>query len=43
MQLRVRKCLADPSATPLVMGILNVTPDSFSDGGDYAKPADAVA
>ena len=43
MQLRVRKCLVDPSATPLVMGILNVTPDSFSDGGDYAKPADAVA
>lgn len=24
------------------MGILNVTPDSFSDGGDFAKPADAV-
>jgi dihydropteroate synthase len=26
----------------LVMGILNVTPDSFSDGGDYAEPARAV-
>lgn len=25
------------------MGILNVTPDSFSDGGDYVKPADAIA
>jgi dihydropteroate synthase len=23
---------------PLVMGILNVTPDSFSDGGHYARP-----
>ncbi|NMH66540.1 dihydropteroate synthase [Shewanella salipaludis] len=23
-------------ASPLVMGIVNVTPDSFSDGGDYA-------
>jgi dihydropteroate synthase len=23
---------------PLVMGILNVTPDSFSDGGDYLDP-----
>jgi dihydropteroate synthase len=23
--------------SPLVMGILNVTPDSFSDGGDYAS------
>ncbi|MBL7502093.1 dihydropteroate synthase [Frankia sp. CNm7] len=25
-----------------VMGIVNVTPDSFSDGGTYADPADAV-
>jgi len=23
---------------PVVMGILNVTPDSFSDGGEYAEP-----
>jgi dihydropteroate synthase len=28
---------------PLVMGIVNVTPDSFSDGGDYADTAAAVA
>ncbi len=28
---------------PLVMGVLNVTPDSFSDGGRYADPAAAVA
>jgi dihydropteroate synthase len=27
---------------PLVMGIVNVTPDSFSDGGDFADPAVAV-
>ncbi|MBI1219253.1 MAG: dihydropteroate synthase [Rhodobacteraceae bacterium] len=27
---------------PRIMGILNVTPDSFSDGGDHATPADAV-
>ena len=27
---------------PLVMGILNVTPDSFSDGGRFAEPAQAV-
>ena len=27
---------------PLVMGILNVTPDSFSDGGAYADPGAAV-
>jgi dihydropteroate synthase len=25
------------------MGVLNVTPDSFSDGGRYLRPADAVA
>lgn len=28
---------------PLVMGIINVTPDSFSDGGDHDDPAAAVA
>ncbi len=28
---------------PLVMGILNVTPDSFSDGGQFLDPAHAVA
>jgi dihydropteroate synthase len=28
--------------TPKVMGIVNVTPDSFSDGGRYATPAAAL-
>ena len=28
---------------PVVIGILNVTPDSFSDGGRHARPDDAVA
>lgn len=28
---------------PLVMGVLNVTPDSFSDGGRFFDPAHAVA
>ncbi len=28
---------------PSVMGILNVTPDSFSDGGAFLPPADAIA
>jgi dihydropteroate synthase len=28
---------------PVVMGVLNVTPDSFSDGGRFAKPALALA
>jgi dihydropteroate synthase len=34
--------LADPGRC-VVMGVLNVTPDSFSDGGCYADPAEAVA
>lgn len=28
---------------PLVMGILNATPDSFSDGGRFRKSSDAIA
>jgi dihydropteroate synthase len=28
---------------PLVMGVLNVTPDSFSDGGQFMDPAVAIA
>jgi dihydropteroate synthase len=28
---------------PLIMGVVNVTPDSFSDGGRYADPDAAVA
>ena len=36
--------LADPARTrPLVMGIVNVTPDSFSDGGRHLDPAVAIA
>ena len=35
--------LVDPDVSkPLVMGILNVTPDSFSDGGRFAAREDAV-
>src|SRR4051794_41941992 len=30
-------------ARPAVMGIVNVTPDSFSDGGRYLDPDAAVA
>jgi dihydropteroate synthase len=29
-------------ARPLVMGVLNVTPDSFSDGGQFSEPATAI-
>jgi len=35
--------LADPAQVPVVMGVLNVTPDSFSDGGRYTALADALA
>ena len=28
---------------PLIMGVINVTPDSFSDGGQHVDPAQAVA
>ena len=31
-----------PDRKTLVMGILNITPDSFSDGGRFMDPADAV-
>ncbi len=31
-----------PPTKPAVIGILNVTPDSFSDGGRYASPQEAV-
>jgi dihydropteroate synthase len=34
--------LLDPRRRPLVMGILNVTPDSFSDGGKFYEPEAAV-
>lgn len=29
-------------SSPVVMGVLNVTPDSFSDGGRFLAPGDAV-
>jgi dihydropteroate synthase len=32
-----------PSPLPLVMGVLNVTPDSFSDGGRWLDPEAAIA
>ena len=27
---------------PLIMGVLNVTPDSFSDGGKFLQPTKAI-
>jgi len=32
-----------PRSTPLVMGVVNVTPDSFSDGGQWFEPEAAIA
>jgi dihydropteroate synthase len=40
-KLRTRTLAA--GRLPLLMGIVNVTPDSFSDGGRYVDPARAVA
>lgn len=28
---------------PMIMGVINLTPDSFSDGGRFVEPAEAVA
>lgn len=40
LQLRTRRL---DLAAPVVMGVLNVTPDSFSDGGRFTSPGAAVA
>jgi dihydropteroate synthase len=39
---RCRDRVLDFAGGPLVMGVVNVTPDSFSDGGRYAEPSAAV-
>jgi dihydropteroate synthase len=41
MQLLARA--ADRHAPPLLMGVLNVTPDSFSDGGEFSNHFQALA
>jgi dihydropteroate synthase len=41
--LRARGLSLDLGPRPLVMGILNVTPDSFSDGGAYRSSDEALA
>jgi dihydropteroate synthase len=35
--------MAAPVPEPVVMGVVNVTPDSFSDGGEWLDPATAIA
>jgi len=34
--------LSPSERTPVLVGILNVTPDSFSDGGNFFSPTDAI-
>jgi len=38
-----RRAATAPRGPARVMGILNVTPDSFSDGGEHLTPAQAIA
>lgn len=40
--LEARKCLEREPNPPEIMGVINVTPDSFSDGGEYFDPKRAV-
>lgn len=42
MHWRCRDRSFDLESRTLVMGIVNVTPDSFSDGGRFAEPAAAI-
>ncbi len=43
MQWQLRDRTISFAATPLIMGIVNVTPDSFSDGGLYQQTQQAVS
>jgi dihydropteroate synthase len=41
--ISTRPALEERFARPSVMGVVNVTPDSFSDGGRFLRPVDAIA
>ena len=43
MNWKLRRRILNRGETPLVMGILNITPDSFSDGGKFFRLDDAVS
>jgi len=43
MRTQLQDRLGDRSGPPLVMGILNITPDSFSDGGRFTSEAAILA
>jgi dihydropteroate synthase len=36
-------CAGRPATAPAIMGVINVTPDSFSDGGRFLDPGAAIA
>jgi dihydropteroate synthase len=40
---RLRSCELELGRRTLVMGVVNITPDSFSDGGNFLRLEDAVA
>ena len=42
IELRLGKKILDLSSRTYLMGVLNVTPDSFSDGGKFLNPRDAI-
>ena len=39
---KYKKILAKSKTEPLIMGILNITPDSFYDGGEYMNTKNAI-
>ena len=41
--VKLARVLATPRGAPILMGIVNVTPDSFSDGGRFVAPDAAIA
>ena len=43
LRARLRNFLGLPLDRPLIMGIVNVTPDSFSDGGRYFNTREAIS
>ena len=43
MTALLNEWLLDPNRRPLIVGVLNVTPDSFSDGGRFAQHDAAIA
>jgi dihydropteroate synthase len=40
--LRIRDKVLELGSRTLIMGVLNVTPDSFSDGSEYITPSAAI-